>query len=196
MVLFKTLKVIIIFLLLITLCSSCFAVSVSELEGFYEVSNNVLLNDYTVKNDGSGFSPSTVSSVYYIKINKSSDYYVVSSPYAGFLFFTYSLEGTSTLLYERVPLFAGQEIYINSSYINNYNYMVFAYAVDNKVTVYNNSSPLNTTVNEVIDVLTFDNVLSILQKCVPLIVVVTLVALGYFIIRRLVKKSSKMKGGV
>lgn len=44
--------------------------------------------------------------------------------------------------------------------------------------------------------LSADNLWGIFAKAVPLIGVVTLVALGFFLVRRAVKKLSKMRGGV
>lgn len=44
--------------------------------------------------------------------------------------------------------------------------------------------------------LSADNLWVIFAKAVPLIGVVTLVALGFFLVRRAVKKLSKMRGGV
>lgn len=44
--------------------------------------------------------------------------------------------------------------------------------------------------------LSADNLWGIFAKAVPLIGVVTLVALGFFLVRRAVRKLSKMRGGV
>lgn len=188
-------KIFLIFLVFLSFfITSSFAASISDLEGYYEVSKTLFLKNYNCFNGT--FEPAQYSNCYYIKINKASDYYVISSPYRTKVWFSNEINGVDTSLYSSIIVSPGTETFINSSYINDYNYIVLTFALDNNVSVYNNSSPLNSTVNEVIDVLTVDNVLSILQKCVPLIVVVTLVALGYFIIRRLVRKSSKMKGGV
>lgn len=188
-------KIFLIFLVFLSFfITSSFAASISDLEGYYEVSKTLFLKNYNCFNGT--FEPAQNNNCYYIKINKASDYYVISSPYRTKVWFANEINGVDTSLYSSIIVSPGTETFINSSYINDYNYIVLTFALDNNVSVYNNSSPLNSTVNEVIDVLTVDNVLSILQKCVPLIVVVTLVALGYFIIRRLVRKSSKMKGGV
>lgn len=195
MVCCRKFKIFLIFLVFLSFfITSSFATSVSDLEGYYEVSKTRFLENYNCFTGT--FVPTQYSHCYYIKINKSSDYYVISSPYGTRIWFANEINGVDTSLYSSITVSADTETFINSSYIDNYNYIVLSFAIDNNVSVYNNSSPLNSTVNEVINVLTVDNVLSILQKCVPLIVVVTLVALGYFIIRRLVKKSSKMKGGV
>lgn len=44
--------------------------------------------------------------------------------------------------------------------------------------------------------LSADNLWGVFADAVPLIGVVTLVALGFFLVRRAVKKLSKMRGGV
>lgn len=44
--------------------------------------------------------------------------------------------------------------------------------------------------------LSADNLWGVFSDAVPLIGVVTLVALGFFLVRRAVKKLSKMRGGV
>lgn len=44
--------------------------------------------------------------------------------------------------------------------------------------------------------LSADNLWAVFANAVPLIGVVTLVALGFFLVRRTVKKLSKMRGGV
>ncbi|MCI8291361.1 MAG: hypothetical protein HFJ25_03815 [Clostridia bacterium] len=44
--------------------------------------------------------------------------------------------------------------------------------------------------------LSADNLWAVFANAVPLIGVVTLVALGFFLVRRAVKKLSKMRGGV
>lgn len=44
--------------------------------------------------------------------------------------------------------------------------------------------------------LSADNLWGIFAKAIPLIGVVTLVALGFFLVKRAIKKLSKMRGGV
>lgn len=44
--------------------------------------------------------------------------------------------------------------------------------------------------------LSAENLWGVFAKAVPLIAVVTLVALGFYLVRRQIKKMSKMKGGV
>lgn len=44
--------------------------------------------------------------------------------------------------------------------------------------------------------LSANNLWEVFGKAVPLIAVVTLVALGFYLVRRQVKKMSKMKGGI
>lgn len=196
MVCCRKFKIFLFFLVFLSFfITSSFATSVSDLEGFYQVSTTKFLSDYLMISNGT-FTSQLSANCYYLKFNKGSDYYVISSEHSARIAFAFSLNGSSTVVYDFYTISPGSETYVNKSYIDKYDYLILSYYTDTYVSVYNNSSPLNITVNEVIDVLTIDNVLSILQKCVPLIAVVTLVALGYFIIRRLSKKSSKMKGGV
>lgn len=55
---------------------------------------------------------------------------------------------------------------------------------------------MSEVVSSLTTTLSADNLWGIFADAVPLIGVVTLVALGFYIVRRAVKKLSKMKGGI
>lgn len=58
------------------------------------------------------------------------------------------------------------------------------------------STGMGNTVSAITTALSSDNLWGVFSQAVPLIAVVTLVALGFFLVRRAVKKLSKMRGGV
>lgn len=55
---------------------------------------------------------------------------------------------------------------------------------------------MNAVITSLTTTLSADNLWAIFGTAVPLIGVVTLVALGFFLVRRAIKKLSKMRGGV
>ena len=55
---------------------------------------------------------------------------------------------------------------------------------------------MSEVVSSLTTTLSADNLWGVFADAVPLIGVVTLVALGFYIVRRQVKKLSKMKGGI
>ena len=57
-------------------------------------------------------------------------------------------------------------------------------------------SGMTAVITSLTTTLSADNLWAIFGTAVPLIGVVTLVALGFFLVRRAVKKLSKMRGGV
>lgn len=57
-------------------------------------------------------------------------------------------------------------------------------------------SGMNAVITSLTTTLSADNLWGVFANAVPLIGVVTLVALGFFLVRRAVKKLSKMRGGV
>lgn len=63
--------------------------------------------------------------------------------------------------------------------------------MENEVTV-----GMADVITKLTTTLSADNLWGIFATAVPLIGVVTLVALGFFLVRRAVKKLSKMRGGV
>lgn len=58
------------------------------------------------------------------------------------------------------------------------------------------ASGMSNTVGALTTTLSANNLWGVFSDAVPLIGVVTLVALGFFLVRRAVKKLSKMRGGV
>lgn len=57
-------------------------------------------------------------------------------------------------------------------------------------------SGMTAVITSLTTTLSADNLWAIFGTAVPLIGVVTLVALGFFLVRRAIKKLSKMRGGV
>lgn len=55
---------------------------------------------------------------------------------------------------------------------------------------------MQSVISSLTSTLSADNLWGVFADAVPLIGVVTLVALGFYLVRRAVKKLSKMKGGV
>lgn len=55
---------------------------------------------------------------------------------------------------------------------------------------------MEAVITKLTTTLSADNLWGVFATAVPLIGVVTLVALGFFLVRRAVKKLSKMRGGV
>lgn len=55
---------------------------------------------------------------------------------------------------------------------------------------------MGNVISSLTTTLSADNLWGVFATAVPLIGVVTLVALGFFLVRRAVKKLSKMRGGV
>lgn len=60
----------------------------------------------------------------------------------------------------------------------------------------NESTTMSTVISSLTTTLSANNLWAVIGDAVPLIGVVTLVALGFYIVRRAVKKLSKAKGGM
>lgn len=95
--------------------------------------------------------------------------------------------------------FANFEDFSFSSDTEGYYYFFGSYA-DNlpdliKVQV-ENGSPLTASINKVLGVLNENSLFAVVDTVVPFIAIVTFVGLGFFVVRRLVKKLAKSKGGV
>lgn len=60
----------------------------------------------------------------------------------------------------------------------------------------NDATTMSTVISSLTTTLSANNLWAVIGDAVPLIGVVTLVALGFYIVRRAVKKLSKAKGGM